>query len=390
MESLSNDGLTNITHLTEDCLNIIFQFLDSRSDRESFGLTCRLWLEIQNRTRRSLEFLRPFIYDFFYPTHIAARIEAAHLHRLLSRFPRLTTLSLLGCSDQPDSALIPLHFYGSQLRSLYLDHCSLFTDAGLHLIATSCPLLTVVSLYSCNMTDRGLRILATNCPSLKRINLSFCHQVTDSGLGEISRKCSQLVAVKLLCCPDITGVGFTGCPPTLTHVDAELSGLEPEGIAALVSGGGLEFLNLQNIDFPYYDNGVAYIGSGFAARLKILNMGGCDRVGDVAIMAISKGCPLLEEWNLAYCDEVRLAGWEAIGAYCNRLEELHVNKCGSLGDLGLEALERGCGSLKVLYMSESSGLSGDAILRFRSRRRDVEIRYKECLHIGPDWTDGME
>lgn len=271
------------------------------------------------------------------------------------------------------------------MLSLNLDHCSLLTDTGLYLFASSCPLLTVISLYSCNITDRGLQTLAIGCPSLKRINLSFCHRVSDFGLRAISQACSQLLAVKLLCCCDITGVGFTGCSPTLTYVHAESCGLEPAGIAALVSGGGLRCLNLHNIRFSYYNNGVAYIGSGFATQLKILNMRMCQSVGDMAIVAISKGFPLLEEWNLAYCDEVRIAGWESIGINCNKLEKLHVNNCRNLCDIGLEALERGCGRLKVLYMSEGSGLSNAAILRFRSSRGNVEIKDEECIYLGPEW-----
>ncbi|KAI3842908.1 hypothetical protein MKW92_014671, partial [Papaver armeniacum] len=48
----------NITNLPGDCLNLIFKCLKSR-DRNSFGLTCRQWLHIQNNNQEFLVFRDP-------------------------------------------------------------------------------------------------------------------------------------------------------------------------------------------------------------------------------------------------------------------------------------------------------------------------------------------
>ncbi|KAJ4847771.1 hypothetical protein Tsubulata_014881 [Turnera subulata] len=63
--------------------------------------------------------------------------------------------------------------------------------------------------------------------------------------------------------------------------------------------GGLEYLDLCGLSWCMNGDGLAAIGLGFAARLKMLNMRVCRAVGDESIMAIAKGCPSLEEWNLA-------------------------------------------------------------------------------------------
>ncbi|KAI3842905.1 hypothetical protein MKW92_014668, partial [Papaver armeniacum] len=55
----------NITNLPDDCLNIIFNCLttldhkSSRHDRNSFGLTCRQWLHIQNANCKVLKLADP-------------------------------------------------------------------------------------------------------------------------------------------------------------------------------------------------------------------------------------------------------------------------------------------------------------------------------------------
>ncbi|EEF37787.1 ubiquitin-protein ligase, putative [Ricinus communis] len=383
----SSDGPTSIMHLSDDCLSIIFQWLDCNSDRESFGLTCRRLLDIQNINRRSLQFQCSF--TIFNLTSLPQRslfINSFHIHRLLTRFQHLHFLSLSGCTDLPDSALIPLQFYGSRLHSLHLDCCFGLTDNGLSLITSGCPYLTVISLYRCNITDIGLETLANGCSALKQINLSYCPLVSDCGLRSISQACCQLQAVKISCCREISGVGFTGCSPTLAYIDAESCNLDPKGVMGIVSGGGLEYLNVSGISWSIKGDGLAAIGSGFAARLKILNLRMCRTVGDESATAIAKGCPLLQEWNLALCHGVQISGWESIGFGCNRLEKLHVNRCRNLCDRGLQALREGCKMLSVLYLNKSCRVSSNAIELFKLYRGNVEIREEEVMCIGPART----
>lgn len=384
----SNDVLTSVVHLPDDCLTIIFQRLDSSSDRESFGLTCHRWHNIQNLSRRSLQFQSSFTLFNFSSSSQTTVLDSYHLHKLLTRFQHLHYLSLSGCTELPDSGLIPLQFYGSKLLSLHLDYCFGLTDNGLSLVAAGCPSLMVINLSRCNITDVGLEALANGCTALKKINLSYCPLVSDSGLRALSQACHQLQTVKISCCREINGRGLTGCSPMLAYVDADSCNLEPKGIMGIVSGGGLEYLNVSGISWSIQEDGLAAIGSGFAARLKILNLRMCRTVGDESIMAIAKGCPLLREWNLALCHGVKISGWKSIGLNCKKLEKLHVNRCRNLCDHGLQALREGCKRLSVLYISKCCRLSSTAIELFKMYRGNVEIREEENMCIGPDWTFG--
>lgn len=375
---------TSILHLPNDCLSIVFQFLVCSSDRESFGLTCHRWLNIQNTCRRSLQFHSSLaLPNVSSLSQSGLVVSAFHLHRLLTRFQHLHYLSLSGCSELSDSCLTFLQFYPSKLLYLNLDCCFGITDHGLLLVAAGCSSLEVISLYRCNITDAGLETLANGCSALKHLNISYCPLVSDCGLRSVSQSCCQLEAVKISHCSGVNGTGFKGCSPTLTRIDADSCNLVPEGIMGIVSGGGLEYLNVSRVNMWISGATLAVIGAGFATRLKILNLWLCRTVGDESIAAIARGCPLLQEWNLALCHGVRIAGWQSIGINCNKLEKLHVNRCRNLCDLGLQALREGCKRLLVLYIGRTWKLSTTAIEVFKICRGNVEISEEEIMFIGP-------
>ncbi|XP_030553280.2 F-box/LRR-repeat protein 12 [Rhodamnia argentea] len=384
MEDLSGNHTTSIVHLPDDCLIYIFQRLKSSSDRASFGLTCLRWLHIENVCRRSLQFDCSFTLLKLSLSQPHLDVKSFHLDRLLARFQHLQSLSLSGCTELPDSGLTPLRSYGSNIRSLHLDCCFGITDHGLSAVTAGCQSLTVISLYRCNITDVGLETLASGCPDLEKVNLTYCPLISDRGLRALSQGCHNLRAIKISHCGDVTGVGIRGCSPTLIHVDAESCKLDAEGISGIVSGGGLEYLNIGNVNWRVGHDSFVAIGSGFAQRLRILNLRLCRSIGDESVAAIARGCPLLQEWSLALCHGVRTPGWQAIGLHCNYLEKLHANRCRNLCDEGLEALRRGCNKLTVLYIGRGSPVSAVAIEMFKMQRSSVQIKDEEAMCLAPE------
>ncbi|KAA8543598.1 hypothetical protein F0562_021656 [Nyssa sinensis] len=121
----------------------------------------------------------------------------------------------------------------------------------------------------------------------------------------LCRKCGVLIG--------INGVGFKGCSKSLAYLEANSCELEPEGILGIVSGGGLEYLTVSNLSWSICGDGSAPVGAGFATKLRILNFRMCRTIGDDSVVAIAKGCPLLQEWNLALCHEVRISGGNQLG-----------------------------------------------------------------------------
>lgn len=386
MEGPSRDYFTSIMDLPEDCLNFIFQWLDCNSDRESFGLTCRRWLHIQNINRLFLQFECSFTQlnpSSLY--HTNPTISSFHLDRLLNRFQQLESLSLSGCTELPDLGLTPLQYYGPRLQTISLDCCFRITDEGLSLIATGCPCLTAISLYRCQITDAGLQKLAKSCIALKDVNLSYCGLISDNGIRALSQKCSQLQVVNVSFCNEVSGIGFGGCSQTLAYLEAESCKLEDAGIREMMSGGGLEYLNVSHLRGCMGGDGLAAIGGGLGAKLRVVNLRMCRLVSSECVAAIAKGCPLLKEWNLALCHEVKVPGWKAVGENCHSLEIIHLNRCRNLCDGGLEALRDGCRRLRMMYISGCNKVSHTAMEMFKWSRGDVQIKEEE-ITIVPKWS----
>ncbi|KAI8523366.1 hypothetical protein RHMOL_Rhmol13G0067800 [Rhododendron molle] len=375
--------------LPYDCLCYIFQLLDCKSDRDSFGLTCCLWLQVQNSSRQSL-YCPPFVLSPDTPSKCVSAKSKLSLDRFLSRFRLLRSLSLSGCDDLPDSGLSSLQFYGSKLHFLRLDFCSSISDYGLSLVAAGCPCLTIISLFQCKISNVGLQILSKSCSALKDVNLSECFFITDKGIRALSQNCSQLRSVSVKLCGWLTGVGFDGCSETLSWLDASYCRVLPDGGRGIVSGGGLEYLRVSCLsdrcDCIYKDHGLATIGSsGLAKRLAVLDFQRCACVNDETVVAIAKGCPMLQEWSFASCYGVKIPGWESVGANCCNLKRLHVNNCRNLCDQGLQALRDGCKRLEILYVHGCDRISSTAMEVFKSLRGDVKIKEKQVFSIAPSW-----
>lgn len=380
----SNDG-TSIMHLPDDCLLIIFHGLDSRIDRDSFGLTCHQWLHVQDFNRRSLQF--ECSSTILRPSSSSTKgfdVHTVHLHRLLRRFQHLKSLSLSNCTELSDAGLTRLLSYGSNLQKLNLDCCFKVTDYGLSLVASGCPSLMSISLYRClSVTDKGLETLANACLSMRYVNLSYCSQISDKGLTAITQRCRQLQAINISHCDRISGVGFVGCSKTLVHVEAESCKLLSQGVMGIVSGGGIEYLDVSCLSWSLYGDPLLRIG--LASLIKVLNFRLCRTVSDNSILAIAKGCPLLEEWNLALCHEVRLSGWQAVGLYCRNLKRLHVNRCRNLCDNSLQALREGCKNLSILYLNGCVRVTSVALELFKCQRPNVCIKEVEIMCIKSCW-----
>ncbi|KAI3694751.1 hypothetical protein L1987_77721 [Smallanthus sonchifolius] len=370
-------------HLPDDCLFFIFEKFDSSVDRESFGLTCHRLLHIQNSSRKSLEFGCSFSQLNHSLSKTTIDIDSFILDKLINRFRRLELLSLCGCVNLLDSGLSQLQNHGSKLKSLYLDCCFKVTDTSLSSVAIGCPNLSFISLYRCSVTDNGLELLAKSCLFLKDVNLEWCSLITDSGIFSITNNCRELRAIKISHCENIKGVGFEGCSQSLACMEADFCKLEPEGIVGILSGGGLEYLNVSSLSWCIRGDGLRAIGGGFGKNLRTLNLRLCRTVGDETIMEISKGCPLLQEWNLSLCTGIGLAGWESIGIYCHNLEKIHVNGCRGLCDRGLLALRNGCERLSVIYITRCQRVSSLAVTLFKIARWDVELKLEEVMCIMP-------
>ncbi|KAI3839825.1 hypothetical protein MKW98_010130 [Papaver atlanticum] len=318
-----------ITDLPGDCLNLIFKCLETGDDykktvhdRNSFGLTCRQWLHIQNNNfkylwyRNSHKYARRLSFDESFPVVLS---------KLMVRFHNLQKLCLTRCPKITDFDTLKSRFLESKVQDLCLDYCYEYLDVELCLMFSWFPRLIEVSLEA----------LAKCCPSIETVNLSRCRSITDSGISFLLQNCQKLRTLYIGSCSSITGIGFLECPERLTHLEAGGCKLTPEGINALVSGGGLEILCLST-----REDELAEVGEG--------------SINTEAVMMISKG-------------------WEVIGRNCKDLELLNVYGCRKLCDSGLQALCNGCDKLQSLFIDDENSCSRPALEDFKLKKPGVII-----------------
>ncbi|XP_026385157.1 F-box/LRR-repeat protein 12-like [Papaver somniferum] len=244
MSLLSNDKHSQLsgktptssftTDLPGDCLNLIFNGLKTRDDRNSFGLTCHQWLCIQNNNRESL---------WFRNRDKDPRISLLILYKLLSRFPNLKCLFLTSGLPKITYFLISKKlFFESKVQYLYLDYYNQNADIELSSMFSWFPHLTFIRLRCSHITDKGLESLLKCCPSLKKVRLTGCHSITDLGIRSLIENCQQLGSLCISSCSKITGIGFLECAKTLTYVGAGGCKLKVEGINAILSSGAIRDL----------------------------------------------------------------------------------------------------------------------------------------------------
>eukprot|EP01018_Ginkgo_biloba_P036805 Gb_00784 [translate_table: standard] len=375
----SNCGLnveTCINDLTDDCLLIVVQFLENWADRDAFGLTCKRWLKIQSGVRHSLKCHFPHTSD-------ASQNCFKYLVKLLARFPALHSVSLAGCTEIPDSALTVFQTAGSKVQCLSLDCCFGITDEGLAYICNGCTALISLSLYRCNVSNIGLGYIARGCSNLEIINLSYCQGISDSGMAVLAEGCPGLKVVTISYCRNIQGEGFEK-HLSLLCLEAESCHLTDAGLCEIAKGGSLQYLNLSNSrsGIGLGSRGLASIGMG-CSNLEFLHLRMCRSLDDSAVIEISKGCPLLKEWNMAVCPQVRVAGWHAVAVHCRNLQILHVNRCKHFCDRSMFFVRSGCPKLSSLHLHGCPNLTSMAVEVFKQARNNVLIIPHECMSAGP-------
>ncbi|PWA37858.1 F-box/LRR-repeat protein 12 [Artemisia annua] len=174
----------------DDRLLLIYETLETKHDRDSFGLTCHNFLDIQSSSRKHLRVC----------SLINCHATNFLVFNMLNRFRNLDSLSLICCRGLLNSGLANLLLYRSTLQSLNLSYCSRVTDLGLSYVASGCPFLSAVNLKKCSsITNHRLQILAESCKSLKLVHLNGRSTVTDHGI----RIWAKLKILDLKMCGDL-------------------------------------------------------------------------------------------------------------------------------------------------------------------------------------------
>ena len=96
-----------------------------------------------------------------------------------------------------------------KLRHLSLDGCYQVNDPAIIRLATSCTQLAYLSLGLCStVKDTSLKALATHCPRLAHLNLFGCAYISEKGVARLVEALGPR-DLRYICIRGMLGVGQT-------------------------------------------------------------------------------------------------------------------------------------------------------------------------------------
>ena len=141
--------------------------------------------------------------------------------------------------------------------------------------------MTTLELSRCaSLDDDALNAIAASLPHLKQLVVEDCQGVTDDGLAVLASGCRGL-----------TRVDVSGCPRVGEFGDRALLAL-----------------------------------GRYCNDLVRLDMFGCAHVQDAGMIAVARGCPLLEELRVTGCRELSGKALSKLSR-CRNLRDLSIAGC---------------------------------------------------------------
>jgi hypothetical protein len=90
------------------------------------------------------------------------------------------------------------------------------------------------------------------------------------------------------------------------------------------------------------DEGIsAWLRTIDGAKVKTVNLSGCEKVTDVGVSALAQGCSGLQHIFLFGCWKVTDVGVSALAQGCSGLQDIDLRYCNQVTDVGASALAQG-------------------------------------------------
>ena len=253
-----------------------------------------------------------------------------------SNLKKLTSLSLLGCKELTQAALI-----------------GLFAEL---------PCLQEIELGSTNIavTDDVLAALgnAEKLPRLRKIDLSSCDNFTEVGIAALySAASSQLETLLLSACwhvDDAMMVTLCSSLPQLQCLSLFEAGegVSDYGMLQLTKLSHLTSLDLGYSCWGHTNRGLQQFLSTLSSSstLKMLNIGGAEGVDDAVLRIVSQKLGSLTALDISECQRTTAAGVQQL-SQLSALKELSLGWNLKLKSSALAALPRQLTKLDLSYCS---------------------------------------
>ncbi|CAK8681443.1 unnamed protein product [Clavelina lepadiformis] len=116
-----------------------------------------------------------------------------------------------------------------------------------------------------------------------------------------------------------------------------------------------------------------------------------DQVTTAGVVALSKGCPLLQTVYLRRCCNVTDEALRALAENCPNLKQLNLGSCTKISDASLQALAAKCPGLECLNIAATS-VTDDGILSLCAgapRLALKELHINHCMQLSDRSVEGI-
>ncbi|CAN0914126.1 F-box/LRR-repeat protein 3 [Linum grandiflorum] len=343
--------------LTEDLLIRVNSKLEHDSDRKSWRLVCKEFLQVDSLTRTTLRILRP---DFIFS--------------LLRTFANVEELDLSVCPRVDDGTLTLLLDRGGtaapssfpwNLRGLNLSRTNGMSCQGLELIGSACPKLERLDV-SCNrrLGDREAAAIS-GIVGLKELKMDKCMKVSDVGLVKIAVGCQKLEKLSLKWCMEISDLGVhllcVKCS-NLKAIDISYLKVTNESLHSIASLPKLEGLTMVGCPLVN-DSGLGFLSSG--SSLKEIDISRCEGVSSSGLVSIIRAHCNLNRISIGYLPELSDALLDCLKNLKNLTTLVILGT--QVSDAVLRSISIGCKSLHEIALSKCTGVTNAGVVQLLYR-----------------------
>ncbi|KAG9141920.1 hypothetical protein Leryth_009286 [Lithospermum erythrorhizon] len=354
-----------MNYFPEEVLEHIFDFISSHADRNAVSLVCKNWYSVERFSREKV-----FIGNCY----------AISPESLITRFPRLRSLTLKGKPHFADFNLVPPDWGGyvypwieaMAKASINLEELRLkrmvVSDESLELLARCFPNFKSLVLVSCEgFTTDGLAAIASNCVHLRELDLQE-NEVEDrrgQWLSCFPESCTSLVSLNFACLKGEVNLG------ALERLVARCRNLQSLRVNHAVPLEALQkilvhapqLMDLGPGSFIHDPESEAYtkLNSWFQKSTSVRSLSGFLEVAPHCLPAIYPVCSNLTSLNLSYASGIFNSDIIKLIHHCRKLERLWI--LDTVGDKGLYEIASTCKELQELrvFPSDLYGVGNAAV-----------------------------
>ncbi|KAL3653889.1 Protein AUXIN SIGNALING F-BOX 3 [Castilleja foliolosa] len=344
-----------MNYFPEEVLEHVFDFVTSHRDRNAVSLVCKSWYSVERFSREKV-----FIGNCY----------AVNPERMISRFPRLRSLTLKGKPHFADFNLVP-HDWGGfvypwieamaksgiNLEELRLKRM-VVSDESLELLAKSFPNFKSLVLISCEgFTTDGLAAIASNCRHLRELDLQE-NEVDDrkgNWLSCFPDTCTSLVTLNFACLRGEVNVA------ALERLVARSPNLKSLRLNPTVPLEALHKILAQAPQLSDLGTGAFVHDPDSETCVKLKNaMKKCKSVKSLSgfldvnprcLPAVYPICENVTYLNLSYAPGIFSNKLIKLISHCKKIERLWI--LDTIGDKGLSAVASTCKELQELRVFPS-------------------------------------